>query len=46
MAILWGVIYSQSVNVILEYVDLLRRIGSQVFAQSPAFPGYVALLLA
>ena len=32
MAILRGVIYSQSVTVILEYVDLLRHIGSQVFA--------------
>ena len=32
MAILRGVIYSQSVTVILEYVDLLRHIGSRVFA--------------
>ena len=31
MAILQGVIYSQSVTVILEYVDLLD-IGSRVFA--------------
>ena len=31
MAILQGVIYSQSVTVILEYVHLLRLIGSQVF---------------
>ena len=30
--ILRGVIYSQSVTVILEYVDLLRRIGSRIFA--------------
>ena len=32
MAILQGVIYSRSVAVILEYVDLLRDIGSRVFA--------------
>ena len=32
MAILRGVIYSQSVTVILEYIDLLRHIGSRVFA--------------
>ena len=32
MATLRGVIYSRSVTVILEYVDLLRRIGSPVFA--------------
>ena len=32
MAILQGVIYSRSVTVILEYVDLLRHIGSRVFA--------------
>ena len=32
MAILQGVMYSQSVTVMLEYVDLLRHIGSRVFA--------------
>ena len=32
MAILRGVMYSRSVTVILEYVDVLRRIGSRVFA--------------
>ena len=31
-AILQGVIYSRSVTVILEYVDLVRHIGSRVFA--------------
>ena len=40
MAILRGVIYSQSVTVILEYVDLLRHIGSRVYwRRSYAFPG-------
>ena len=40
MAMLRGVIYSQSVTVILEYVDLLRHIGSRVYLrQSYAFPG-------
>ena len=32
MAILRGVMYSRSVTVVLEYVDLLRNIGSRVFA--------------
>ena len=32
MAILQDVIHTQSVTVIIEYVDLLRHIGSRVFA--------------
>ena len=32
IAILQGIIYSQSVTVILEYVNLLSHIGSRVFA--------------
>ena len=32
MAILRGLIYSRSMTVILEYVNLLKHIGSRVFA--------------
>ena len=35
IAILQGIIYSRSVTVILEYVNLLSHIGSRVFAAMP-----------
>ena len=35
IAILQGIIYSRSVTVTLEYVDLLNHIGSQVFVATP-----------
>ena len=35
IAILKGIIYSRSVTVVLEYVDLLSHIGSRVFVAMP-----------
>ena len=35
IAVLKGIIYSRSVIVISEYVDLLSHIGSQVFVATP-----------
>ena len=46
MAILQGVIYSRSLTVILEYVDLLGYIGSRVFAEKSCLSCYILLLLA